>query len=64
MFEPLSYNPYKEFIGRTIKDIKYYGQWADLEFEDGTKASIDIGIPGTLSQEQKDQLFISGTFFN
>ena len=63
MFNPLSYNPYKDFIGKTIKDIEYYGAWAEIKFNDGSSGYIDIGIPGGITKEQRDQMFISGRLY-
>jgi hypothetical protein len=57
--EPLSFNPYKEFIGRTIADIKYYSGWIDIFFTDGTSGYIDMSLPeGT----PRNKAFLGGTF--
>lgn len=63
MFEPLSYNPYKDFIGKTIKDIEYYGAWAEIKFDDGTSGYVDISIPHDVTKEQKSQMFIGGRLY-
>ena len=47
-------NPITGFIGKTIKDIKNYGEWIDIEFEDGTVGFIDLCIENGKNDEIKD----------
>jgi len=60
MFKPLSHNPYKDFIGKTIKDIRYYGAWVEIDFDDGTSGYFDMSIPHGVTKAQKKQMFIGG----
>lgn len=60
MVEPFSYNPFKNFIGKTIKDIRWYGGWVEIDFDDGTSGYFDMSIPHDITKEQKKKMFIGG----
>jgi len=45
MIEPLSFNPFKDFIGKTIADIKYFSGWVEIYFTDDTSGYIDMSLP-------------------
>lgn len=54
---PLKYNPYKNLIGKTISDVKYFGSWVEIECEDGTSGYIDIDQP----PEVRGKCFLGGS---
>jgi len=56
MSKPLSFNPFEDFIGKTIKSIDYYKSWIDIEFDDDTRGDIVVGFP---NEEDRDQIILS-----
>jgi len=61
MSKPLSFNPFSDFIGKTIKDIDYHKNWIEIKFSDGKKGDVVVGFP---NKEDREQIILSGTLYD